>query len=142
MPNNPNAIDNLVYRQKGDPPLPGAGRPKGSRSLKTILREMLDLDPEEFLLVNEGDEKVKKLLKSRNIQSAKDLINYRLIASATNGNLDAIKAVYKESGEAEADILNVNFSVDIDKTLSTLSAEKLIALRNIVDTIETPDDAK
>lgn len=40
-PMSKNSLKNLKPRRKGDPPLPGAGRPKGSVSLTKMLRELL-----------------------------------------------------------------------------------------------------
>lgn len=39
--------DNLLKLEKGCPPREGAGRPKGSRNIKTMLRELLEVKDSE-----------------------------------------------------------------------------------------------
>lgn len=66
----------------GDPSPNPAGRPKGSRNLSTILREML----EEEIEVNIDGVKERKKLQ--------DLIIRKLIKKANDGNLRAIEQIF------------------------------------------------
>lgn len=59
------------------------GRPKGSRNLSTILREMLQ---EEIEITTEEGKKEKKQLQ--------DIIVRKLIKKANDGNLRAIEQVF------------------------------------------------
>ena len=77
---NPENIENHKWEKgvSGNP----HGRPIGSRSLSTILQEMLD----EEILVNEGGEQTKKALS--------DVIIRKLIRKAHDGDIRAIHEIF------------------------------------------------
>lgn len=80
--------NNLIPRKKGDPPFPGAGRPKGSLNAKTILEKILaskSEGPDPFAADPEKAKKVKL--------SQKQLIMYQLVAKARQGDMAAIKEI-------------------------------------------------
>lgn len=56
MPNNPNAVDNLTPIKKGEVRNP-KGRPKGARSFKTVIRELLE-NYEEIIEENGNKKKI------------------------------------------------------------------------------------
>lgn len=86
MPNNPNAVDNLVPRKKGDPALPGAGRPRGSQSLSTIIRKLTENPPDWEKIRFEGKEEFTKTYGSNRAWEA---IVYVAISQAMDGDHSA-----------------------------------------------------
>lgn len=137
MPVSPNSLKNLNPMKKGDPPVPGCGKPKGYKSFKVMIREIMESDPEEYYLAHEDDVNLQRLLKEKKITSIKKLMLYRLAWLAVNNfDKEAAKILIKESGESEADNVNINVSGDIDKTIASLSPEKLIELHNIIDSVD------
>jgi len=80
---NPENIESHKFKkgQTGNP----NGRPKGSRSLTTILREYMDKELE----IN--DPITKKLVNKR----IGDIVNLKLIANAIKGDQQAIKMVFE-----------------------------------------------
>lgn len=73
----------LTPRKKGDPPLPGAGRPKGAPNMKTILAKMLSMK-EDF---------TNPISKKRGKASQLEIILWKQLQAARNGNLAAFNAI-------------------------------------------------
>lgn len=104
------------------------GMKLGQKTTATILREMLEQDPETFLLPITDDKEKKdkftrqiKEMKKRKIKSVKDLIMFRTINKAAQGDARALewvnKNIYEEAGikvehtgELSFDINNIDFS--------------------------------
>lgn len=74
---------NMIPRKKGDPPLPGAGRPKGSLNSKTILAQMLGLKETVKHPVTGKEKKMTQL----------ELINLKQLEKARKGDLGAYNAL-------------------------------------------------
>lgn len=96
--------DNLTPFEPGESGNP-AGRPKGTKNLSTILREMLELEIEEDgVKITQKDAIIKKLIKQ-----------------STAGNLRAIQEVFdRTEGKAKQEfkidnVSDLNFNVNIKK---------------------------
>lgn len=74
-------LENLKKFEKGESGNPN-GRPKGAKSLSTILRDMLD----ESIDVKEGDKVIKK--------NFADVIVRKLIQKANAGEIKAITEIF------------------------------------------------
>jgi hypothetical protein len=117
---NPGNIEPHKFKEgeSGNP----AGRPKGSRNLSTILKEMLT---EEIEVKNEDGTVEKKQLQ--------DVIVRKLITQATNkGNLRAIQEIFdRVEGKAKQEIkhevtqgiLNVDPISDVESTNDSLKED-------------------
>lgn len=121
MPNPENIANHK--RKKGDPPLPGAGRPKGSRATSTILSEMMSQDPEEFLSLDQDGKRKIQMLKKLGIGDVKDVIMYKMIQKAVSGNQRAIEWIVKQIGEDQGDKLHVAATGQLD--FSAMSTDEL-----------------
>lgn len=75
--------DNLKPRKKGDPALPGAGRPKGALNTRTLLKRMLSVK-ENYI-----DPKTGKRKKMTNLE----IMLLRQMTKAKEGNLDSFNAI-------------------------------------------------
>lgn len=75
--------ENLIPFKPGQSGNP-AGRPKGSKNLSTNLREMLEVEIDTL-------DPVKKIQVKKKIG---DVLNLKLIQSALQGNLSALKEIY------------------------------------------------
>lgn len=75
--------DHLTPRKKGDPPLPGAGRPKGSLNSKTILARLLGI---KETVVDPFTDKPRKMTQL-------ELITLKQLEKARNGNLLSYQAL-------------------------------------------------
>lgn len=75
--------ENMIPRKKGDPALPGAGRPKGSLNSKTILRKLLGI---KETVVDPFTDKPRKMTQL-------ELITLKQLEKARNGNLNSYQAL-------------------------------------------------
>jgi hypothetical protein len=95
---NPNSVKALqpTMIKKGSSAPAGAGRPKGSHSLKERLQKYLDLD-------------IKIKMPDGTIQdkSVLDGIILSLLSQAQKGNIRAIQEVFDRNFGKEADVLNI-----------------------------------
>lgn len=107
MPRKGGMPENLKPFKKGHVRI--GGMKLGQKTTATILREMLEQDPETFLLpITEDKDKKEKFvkyhreLKKRKIKSVKDLIMFRTINKASQGDARALewvnKNIYEEAG--------------------------------------------
>lgn len=81
--------------QSGNP----AGKPKGCRSMKTILRELLDVE-----LDTKGENPLTKE-KITGKLTAQEIVAMKLIREATKGNMYAIREIFdRMDGQAEQQI--------------------------------------
>lgn len=105
--------DNLTPFQPGQSGNP-KGRPKGSRNLSAILKDMLDQD------VEEDGEMVK----------FSDAIVKRLIQKANKGDIKAIQEIFdRTEGKAKQEIKNENFNYNS----SELSKEDIKNISEALD---------
>lgn len=89
---------NLKPRAKGDPPLPGAGRPKGSLNVKTVLAKFLKVK-------TEGPDPFNPNKKVKLTQL--DIIVLKQVEKAQKGDTAAFNAVMDRwEGKAEQKITN------------------------------------
>lgn len=92
------------------------GRPKGSKNMSTILREMLDEDVE---IVVDGVKSKKKFA---------DVIVRKLIKKANDGDIKAIQEVFDRSeGKAKQEVVtkNVNYNSELTQDEIKKIAESL-----------------
>lgn len=94
--NNPNSKKALTKRVKGAPPVPGAGRPKGSLSLKERLSKFSNIE----IPVKMPNGTVEN-------QTIIDSIILSLLAQAQKGNLFAIKEVLDRHFGKEPEKLDI-----------------------------------
>lgn len=105
--------DNLTPFQPGQSGNP-KGRPKGSRNLSAILKDMLDQDVEE-------DGQLVKF---------SDAIVKRLIQKANKGDIKAIQEIFdRTEGKAKQEIKNENFNYNS----SELSKEDIKNISEALD---------
>jgi len=128
MPRKGGVPENLKPFKKGHVRV--GGMKLGQKTTATILREMLDQDPETFLLpITDDTTKKEKFvrqmreMKKRKIKSVKDLIMFRTINKAAQGDARALewtnKNIYEEAGT------KIEHSGNIGVDLSKLDVTKI-----------------
>ena len=130
MMNNPNAADNLILMKPGETRNPN-GRPKGSKSMSTILKKLINvsinnpklLDQYEALFPEyfNGDKKGKK---------PKQLIMLRLMTKALEGDSKSIDMIFdrtegKVKEQIDQTIEVVTTESDVKKELEELKKKLL-----------------
>lgn len=99
MPNE-KSMANLKLQKKGDPPLPGAGRPKGSQSLKTVLARI-------FALKEDVTPEMLPILKRRTKLTQLEILTYMQVAKARKGDTRAYQELMDRGfGKPEQTIAN------------------------------------
>jgi hypothetical protein len=112
-------LANLIPFKEGESGNP-AGRPKGSKNLSTILKEMLE---EEIEITLDGKKERKQF---------KDIIVRRLVKKANDGDLRAIQEIFdRTEGKAKQEVEQSTTIKDQRLDLSKLSDEELRILAEI-----------
>ena len=132
-------VQNLTPYKKGEARARINGQKGGKksvrvRSVKTILKSFLELEPEQVFALSEKEEQVAKILKKLKCETAKDLVYWKLLEKAKNGDINAIKMVSEHIGEDPGTILKVGGLEDappiaVDKIVN-LSIEELQEMAN------------
>ena len=134
MPRKGGVPENLKHFKKGHAKL-GGSKP-GCKHTSTILREMLEQDPEAFLLPITDDAarkekfiKQMREMKKRKIKSVKDLIMFRTVNKAAQGDARALewmnKNIYEEAGTKVEHSGNIGI-IDVKNVdLSKLTPDQL-----------------
>jgi hypothetical protein len=126
-------IDNLTPFEPGQSGNP-SGRPKGSRNLSTILKEMLD---EEIEIIENGEKKKKQF---------KDIIIRKLLKKANDGDMRAIQEIFdRTEGRAKQEIeqkteVSGHIGHTIDYSKLSESTLREIANLEIEKSVENEDD--
>jgi len=101
---NPNGNPQYLKKfEKGHPPC--GGRPKGSKSLTTVLRG----------LINKEQEYVNAISGKNETKTVKEWINIALIAKAMAGNLNAINTIFERVDGKVADELTADLKVNVQE---------------------------
>jgi hypothetical protein len=112
-------LANLIPFKEGESGNP-AGRPKGSKNLSTILKEMLE---EEIEITLDGKKERKQF---------KDIIVRRLVKKANDGDLRAIQEIFdRTEGKAKQEVEQSTTIKDQRLDLSKLSDDELRILAEI-----------
>ena len=104
----------------------GGGAKKGQKQFATILREMLKAAPEKFLVLDDAKKEYVKKLRKKGVLTMKDLISYKQLTLAANGNQRATEKVIKQIGEDVGDKLEI--STTTARNISELTDEQLQAI--------------
>ncbi len=92
--NHPNSLANLIPPvQKGDPGRPGAGRPKGSKSITDALRKLLDASASKLPMKGE----IAEIAKQFNVTDVREVLALRMILLAFSKSPSASLAAIKEA---------------------------------------------
>lgn len=94
MPNNPRAVENLIPAKKGEIRNP-KGKPKGTRSFKTIYRQIADMSVED-LKIN-----LEHLPKGVDAATATAIVMFR--EAILSGNVQAAKEAFDRAFDKVTD---------------------------------------
>lgn len=126
-------IENLTPFKKGHAPLQGCGRPKGSYSFAVIIKKMLEEKPENFLNLCTEDKNILLELKKHGIKikHVKDLITYKAISKAAEGDFKFIDWIAKQVGEDAGERMELTISNEkMNEIIKSLTDEQLDAVAN------------
>ena len=93
-----------------------SGRPKNSRELRTILYDILELDPEILLTGSDPRtiELVQNFKRLKLIKDSKDLIGLRWTILAIKGNKHALDMILSQIGEDKPTKIDLNITNNLD----------------------------
>lgn len=120
--------ENLIPHQFKKGHAKFGGIKKGERQFATIMREMLKAEPDRFLILDDRKKDFVKKLRRKGVLTMKDLISYKQIAKAANGDQRATEKIIKQIGEDVGDKLEI--STNTARNLSELTDEQLQTIAN------------
>jgi hypothetical protein len=111
-----NGLKNLRPFEKGHKRTPNAGRPKGSKSLTTILRE----------IINEPIERIDKKTGLKDVKPTSEWLMSVMVRDALKGDLRAIREILDRLEGRPTQKINQITTIDFKSMdLSSLSDEQL-----------------
>jgi len=115
---------NLKPMKKGETRNPN-GRPKGSKSMKTILKELLEIQLKDPKLIKAFAKQFPDLIKEDGKVAPKELIMIRLMGKAITGDLYAIREILDRTEGKVKDVLDTNLKSDqpINLTYNIIDAD-------------------
>jgi hypothetical protein len=89
------------------------GKPKGAKSFKTILTELMEIQLKDPKLLNSFKKKFPELIDLKKGKTPKELIMIRLMAEAMGGNMQATKELLERFDGKVTDKTEISGGIQI-----------------------------